>query len=186
MMTPKKLAALVLGLAALVLNPLFACSELEPGYAFGEVEMRAAVEGTWRISVPAHGADAPALEYTLVIAQGTKVARLQQRGLVAPAAACGSRSFVRTASACIDDTTMPLDVQIVRGPGPAGSTGPSRGEFVVYGRSFQSGELRLTIDAMNVSARISPKGEPSRAQLTDGSERLVEMVRVAPAAAPKT
>lgn len=185
-MMTKKLAALVLGLAALVLNPFFACSALAPGFELGADEMRAAVEGTWTITVPGNGVDAPAVEFTVVIAQRASVARLDDHSLVAPAAACGSRSFVKTAAACLDSTKMPLDVQIVKGP----STKPASGELVVYGTSFDNGRLDLTLAANEMRAMVNAQGTARDARLiVDGSERDVELVRVAPAAptvAPKT
>src|SRR5262245_26724183 len=112
----KKLVAVMLGLAVAILNPLAACSLLG-GFDFGAKEMRAAVEGTWTVTSPA-GEDAPAVAYTITIRQGTGAERKPSAagGLVAPAAACGDRSFVATAAACLDTSRMPLDVQIVEGP----------------------------------------------------------------------
>jgi hypothetical protein len=151
----KKALVLVLGLAALILNPIAACSLFEPSFNFGAAEMRAAVEGTWTITAPAT-ADHPAMEYTVRIAQGDAAARpdLASLGLVAPAAACGSRSFVRPAAACIDATRMPLDIQIVKGP----STQPSSGKMVVLGTSFKSAGLDLVVDGVALRGQVSPKG----------------------------
>lgn len=181
-MMTKKLAALVLGLAALVLDPFFACSAVAPGFEFGADEMRAAVEGTWTITVPAGGKDAPAVAYQVVIAQRASVARLDEHSLVAPAAACGTRSLVRTAGACLDATKMPLDVQIVKGPATAA---PSKGELVVYGKRFRNGRIELTLAGNEMRAMVDAEGTARDATLSvDGSERDVEMVRVAPAAPP--
>lgn len=152
----KKALVLVLGLAALILNPIAACSLFEPSFNFGAAEMRAAVEGTWTITAPAT-ADRPALEYTVRIAQSDKAVRPEHAfldNLVTPAAACGSRSFVRPAAACLDSTNMPLDIQIVKGP----STKPSSGEMRVTGTSFEYAGLALVVDGIPLRGQLSPKG----------------------------
>jgi hypothetical protein len=169
----KKLAAVSLGLAALVLSPFAACS-LEPPWEFGAREMRAAVEGTWTIRSPADP-DTPGREYTVIITQSDEPRRAaaSTRGwsLVAPASACGSRSFVRTASACVDGSSMPLDVQLVDG-----RMSLSSGDLVVLGRSFHSGRLEATVDGLPLRATISPGGGAS--DVTLGSQPS-EMVRAA-------
>src|SRR4051812_39013776 len=114
----KVVLAGTLGLAALVLNPWFGVTS---GFDFDEAEMRAAIEGTWRLTVPpTRGAPR---DITFRIAQGT-AARPSlglSRALVSPAAACGTRSLVRNAGACLDSTDMPLEITILAGAAPAGS-----------------------------------------------------------------
>lgn len=181
---PGKLVVILLGLAALVLNPFVACSH-EPPWRFGANELRAAIEGTWTVTVPARGPDDPALTYTVHIRQGdgsTRDQRASASSLVTPAAACGDRSFVRTAAACMDRTEMPLDVQIVAGP----LRGETRGALEVVGRSFLHGRVELTLGASRLTALVSPEGDTSEVMFFHaGSDRRAALVRVAPAA-PRT
>ncbi len=174
---PRKLVVILLGFAALVLNPFAACA-VEPGWRFGANEMRAAIEGTWTITVPARGPDAPAMTYTVSIRQGDGSARSESASassLVAPAAACGSRSFVRTAGACLDSTEMPLDVQIVTGP----VRGTASGELRIIGRSFSYGRVELTLGASRLTAVVSPDGDASEAMFFEaGRDRAAELVRL--------
>ncbi len=174
----KKLVAVVLGLAAMILNPFVACSALDEDYTFGATEMRAAVEGTWTVEVPASG-EAPALAYTVTVAQARGAARRTSAGasLVAPATACGNRSLVAEAAACIDTTDMPLEVNIVTGP----SAGPSHGTLMVAGLSFVSGNLGLTVDGKTISATLSREGIATGVNITiDGDTRPAVLTRTAP------
>ncbi|MBZ0237567.1 MAG: hypothetical protein K8M05_34940, partial [Deltaproteobacteria bacterium] len=98
------------------------------------------------------------------------------RGLVAPAAACDQRSLVRTASACIDSTEMPLEVQIVKGP----SAGDAQGQLTVVGYRFERGRLTLSIAGALLTAQLSPQGVASKVEVTvDGRARDAAMVRLA-------
>src|SRR4051812_36656590 len=89
------------GLPVLVLEP--GCEAVGgPNWQYGEVEMRAAVEGTWELTI----ADT---KWTLEIKQRDKGERAEREtGLVKSAAACGSRSFVRNAHACESLSAMPI------------------------------------------------------------------------------
>jgi hypothetical protein len=185
----KKLLVAVLGLAALVLSPVAACSmfsERDPVFEFGGAEVRAAIEGTWTITVPAWEPGAPRVDYTVVITQGRgPVAQRSARpSLVAAATACSERSLVRSASACGDSTKVPLDVQIVNAPSSHGS----RGELVVWGTRFHQGRLEATIDGLTLAAQISAGGTATKVSvLVDNDYRNATMVRVgapAPAVAP--
>ncbi|HUQ07576.1 MAG TPA: hypothetical protein VM261_34015 [Kofleriaceae bacterium] len=185
----KKLFVALLGVAALVLNPVGACSMFSDRagvFEFGDAEVRAAVEGTWTITVPASGPGTAPIEYTIAIAQGTDpvAQRSAPRSLVATAAACSDRTLVRSASACGDSTTVPLDLQLVNAPPePSG-----RGKLVIWGTSFGQGELRAFVGVHQVSASIDSSGTASRVRvLVDNDYRDGTMVRVGPlppAAAP--
>jgi hypothetical protein len=184
----------VLGLAALVLNPVAACSMFEDRpavFEFGEEEVRVAIEGTWTITVPATEPGTPPLAYTVVITQSTSpvAQRSAPRSLVASAVACSDRTLVRSASACGDSTTVPVEVQLVNAPS---SNDRGRGQLVIWGTRFGSGHLSTPVGSHHLLADISARGEATAVRvLVDNDYREGTMVRVgapAPAAAhaPKT
>src|ERR1041385_7384436 len=81
----KTLLLVVFGLTALIVNPFFGCDALEGTFQYGAPEMRAAVEGTWKLRVPGHP------EATLTIAQAAKAEHHAARAsLVRSADACGN------------------------------------------------------------------------------------------------
>jgi hypothetical protein len=142
-------------LAALVLNPMFGVFS---GPRFGAAALRAAVEGTWRLTVDDAGATRTV---TFRIAQGTEadaaeVERAEHVGLVRPAGACGHRSLVRSAGACRDWTSMPLEVTLIA-DGEARRVAP--GTFSVVGSEFQVGELTVTVADVELSAQVTPAGD---------------------------
>jgi hypothetical protein len=158
------LAGLVL--AVLVLNPWFGVT----GYSYGASEMRAAIEGTWRLTITSD--DAAPIERTFTLAQAasdpsevvpaeTPSAPHASRGWIRRAAACGTRSLVRSASACMDITRMPLDVKI------AGGDEVVHAEFVVGGTTFNRGGLVLEIADYWLDAGIAPDGEVAHADVAD-------------------
>src|SRR5262249_29005542 len=61
----KIMVAVTLGVAALILNPWFGVTG---GFDYGPAEMRAAIEGTWRLTLTSNGK--PRREITVRIAQG--------------------------------------------------------------------------------------------------------------------
>jgi hypothetical protein len=138
----KKALLLALGLAALVLNPFYACSVVN-GFSYDAGELRAAVEGTWVFITPEHA-------YTFQIEQAGTAQQTSQASLIPSAHACGSRTLVNSAHACIETTTMPLVVKY------ADKT--SRGSFEVYGSVFSGGHLTINIDGHDVYSQISKEG----------------------------
>ena len=155
-----------IGLAVLVLNPWFGVT----GYRYGAPEMRAAIEGTWRLTITSD--DAPPVERTFTIEQAatdpsevvpaeTPAAPHASRGWIRRASACGSRSLVRSAHACMDVTRMPLDVKI------AGGSKVLHAEFFVVGTSFSRGGLELVADDYWLDAGIAPNGDVVRADVDD-------------------
>jgi hypothetical protein len=101
-----RVAAWAVAAAALVCNPLFGLGADEPH--FGAAELRAAVEGTWRLTD--RTADGAEQTIAFTIAQGSAIAgaHASNRALVQPAAACGTWTLVKPAGACGDETYMPL------------------------------------------------------------------------------
>jgi hypothetical protein len=129
----KHLLVGLIALAALVLNPWFGVTATR--FEFGADEMRTAVEGTWQLTVSPPG-EAPHT-VTFTITQGSKeVDRHAARELIRSAHACGDRSLVREAAACMEATRMPLQV--------SRTEKPTQGELTVYGTTFKSAQLDLT------------------------------------------
>ena len=145
---------MAVAVAVLVLNPVFGVFS-EPG--FGAEELRAAVEGTWRLTV--RGADGSEQAVMFRLAQGSEVEGGQSsaRALVRPAAACGTRTLVRTAGACGDVTRMPLEVRLIAQGVARRQAEP--GEFVVLGTEFRDGQLRVTVGDVRLSAGVTARGE---------------------------
>jgi hypothetical protein len=161
----KRSVVTVIALAVLVLNPVFGVLSRPD---FGAAEMRAAVEGTWQLTVASPGA--PPRTITFTLAQGDDPAEPTDPAepakprdahaawsLVRPAAACGHRSLVKTAGACRDVTDMPLEVTVIAGGGPQRQ--PARGMFSVTGNRFDAGYLRVSAGGVELDARLTVAGE---------------------------
>jgi hypothetical protein len=145
----------VIALGVLVLNPVFGVLS-GPDYEFGAAELRAAVEGTWQLTIAAPGA--PQRTITFTLAQGAEPAEPHAAWhLVRPAAACGSRSLVKTAGACGDLTNMPLEVTVIAGGVP--QQHPLQGRFMVDGTRFHSGDLRVDVGGVSLLATLTSAGD---------------------------
>jgi len=172
---------LVLGAATFLLNPL-ACvpAEHDDGYQYGDRELRAAVEGTWRVSIsPMEGAST-SFTVELRQASGTPTtAAVRQPSLIRSARACGARTLVRSAAACADYTQMPLTVQVREGD-EAIRGAKANGQFSVYSLIFTQGQLELTVGAHTVLAQISKDGGVLSANASAPRAASVTMVRLAP------
>ena len=166
----KTLVFAVFGLTALIVNPFFGCDEHEPSYSYDAADMRIAIEGTWKL----HVAGKP--EVTLTIRQSDKAERHAMRAtLVRSASACGTRSLVRNAGACMDISEMPLEIKI------AGMTTkrPPTGTFVVPAPYFDIGLLDIQLDDRELSAHVSPSGTVESASIwRDMDATSVTLVRV--------
>ena len=169
----KRLLVVVLGLAALVLNPFFGCGN--ETFRYGADEMRVAIEGTWKLTMPAAGTQ-PAREILLSISQAAEPTQHHSRrsGMVSDAAACAQRSLIKSAAACVDSSEMPLDVKLLAGDGPA------KGMFRVHGLTFTSGRLQLELGTASVDARVASNGTISDIY-ADGQRAAASMVRVSTA-----
>lgn len=144
----------VVGAAAFLLNPLYACGQLEPRFDFGAAELTAAVEGQWRITLTA--ADGTRQTAVLDVHQGTGAqhSRAAAPRPIASAHACGDRTLIQSAGACENTTTMPLRIARVSGD----LAGPFRGELLVFGTAFERGFLRLQLGTQELTAQIAPSG----------------------------
>src|SRR5262245_19841349 len=136
-------SALFFGVAAFLLNPAYACSSAEPEYQYGEAELRAAVAGEWSLTV-SRSSGTP-LELTLHLEQSMQpTASLAPAPSDAPllrsAHACGTRTLLASAQACIDASEMPLAVSFVAGE-PRFETASLAGNFRVDSLIFDVGIL---------------------------------------------
>lgn len=145
----RKLAVLVLGLAALVLNPVYGCGDDAPVFEYGAAELQAAIAGTWSITIDGK---AHAFRFT------QKQAEMQQHsfrseGLFAEAHACSTRTLVASASACVDSTVMPLMAIALDG-----YTGRATATLRVPGTQFDVAFLEVELGGTSLYATIAPDG----------------------------
>lgn len=163
------MSPVLIAIAVLVLDPIGFWR-----FQFDDADMRRAVEGTWQLTLTSQD-DSRTWRFT--IAQRGR-AEHASRGLVRSADACGKRSFVRTAGACLEMSRMPLELALVDGPRT-----DVRGELTVTGLTFEAGALELQVGDVYVDASIGPDGTVRRAEARD---LRVALVRTAPAAATVT
>ena len=153
----------IVPLAFFFLNPAIACGPAEPEFQYGAAEMRAAVEGDWSFTITPVGGTAT--QVTLHVDQATTtadagVARAPGRGLVRAAYACGTRTLVKSAGACIDATQMPLALTFVSGDATLGG-GHLSGMLTVEGLIFTTvaaGALSFTIGPYDIESMLGPDG----------------------------
>ena len=138
----KQLTIGVLAVAALVLNPFYACS-LGPSFSYSAAEMTAAVEGTWVLTVDGRS-------YIFHIEQASAAQQHSSASLVPSAHACGDRTLVKSASACIDTSTMPVVVTL--------SGTSTDGIFQVDGTRFEKGRLVIEVADYQLEATVLPDG----------------------------
>lgn len=154
----RKLLSVVVALAFGILSPYAAC-QLLPIFHYGDAEMRAAVEGIWRL-------DAASRTVLFRIEQATEAERNASSGWLPKAAACSDdrRTLVRAADACVDliKTDMPLVITAL-----SGAVGRSSGTFNVHGYRFRSGEVRLEVAGLVVYATLDPRGRVSAGRAFD-------------------
>lgn len=153
------IAAVVVAAGVLVIDPMNFFGG--PDWQYGETEMRAAVEGTWELSITDDKGESKT--WVLAIKQSDKADRAERSGLVRSAAACGGRTFVRSAHACSESSQMPIEITVLEG-----DKVPASGRFYVEGETFIAGGLDVNLgkDPMDyrnlvasASARIDPSGK---------------------------
>lgn len=129
-------------------------------WQYGETEMRAAVEGTWELTITDQGV---AKKWTLGIKQSDKADRAEREtGLVRSAAACGSRSFVKNAHACGSMSAMPIEIAVLDGPEKLAAGG----RFYVGSTRFERGSLEIRLgkdpdDFQNLTASATAGIDPT-------------------------
>jgi hypothetical protein len=170
-----KSLAWIAALAFFLMNPGFACGPGEPQYQYGAAELRAAIEGDWALTITPTGG-AP-VQHTLNIKQATKApgasASTGRGGLVRAAYACGNRTLVASADACIDSTSMPLVVTVSSGTPPVTAT--TTGTFNVMSLVFTRGTLYTSAGGVDVRAEIDADGtvfSASPVRVADGTATL--------------
>src|SRR4051812_43474542 len=142
--------------AAFFLNPSLACSD-EPQFQYGAAEMRAAVEGDWSLTItPAGGT---AMQVTVHVEQaqtppGATAAHVPGRALVRAAHACGTRTLVKGAGACTDQSEMPVNVTYVDGDASF-ATATLSGQFLVRSLAFTTGELYLKLGDYQIGVTVN-------------------------------
>jgi hypothetical protein len=156
-------------IALFFLNPAFACTS-DDNYQYGAAEMRAAVEGEWTFTItPTGGAPLQAhVRLTQSAHAPATAAQARPSGLVRPAYACGTRTLVASASACIDSTEMPLDVMFLDGD-PSLSSASLSGAFSVHGLTFVQGDLYLVMGPYQLLLQVSADGSTGSPQLYPAS-----------------
>jgi hypothetical protein len=149
---------LVLAVATFLLNPAACAPGPEDDYQFGDAEMRAAIEGMWRVTIGQSTGAARTFTFRLAQAQGTPSASLPHRnGLIRPAMACGSRTLVRGAAACVNLTEMPLTGMIVEGD-EAIRTLDVKGTMSVAGLSFTEANFTVMFGSRRLFGQLSKGG----------------------------
>lgn len=173
----RKLALAIVAVAAFLITPYFLYTEVI-AFQFGEAEMRGAVEGTWVVELaPSEGAPR---SITLGIEQARSAKHsARERGLIRSASACGHRTFVRSAEACLDISELELKLTAMGGDPPDELSG----RFTVTGTTFERGDLELVLGGLSIRAEISSSGDVLEVRTTRGP--APRLARIAPRAAGK-
>jgi hypothetical protein len=139
--------------AVFFLNPNLACSD-EPQFQYGAAEMRAAVEGDWVVSINGLSVPVSAIVHVDQSATAPTASAAPAGTLLRAAHACGTRTLIKGAGACIDLTEMPLTVTFVSGDDSLASA-PLSGTFTVFGLTFVQGNLSLTLGEYKVQVPVN-------------------------------
>ena len=144
--------AWVLGFTAFVMNPAFGCSSSSPDadFQFGEKEMTAAVQGTWRLTY-AHPEGTGVVTFTVAPGPASNGGLASPPGLVPQ---CGNRTFTRPAAACSPTSQLRVIATVVDAEPPLDSV-DGAGWFTTFGVQYSGGNLELTFGAnLRASAAI--------------------------------
>jgi hypothetical protein len=147
-------------LAAWMLNPalLTGCGMLA-GFEFGEAEVVAIVDGANRTGPLRYEDHGKTYEVSIQVEQtkgDDKLHSQAPRAAVRQAMACGNRSFLKSAAACLDTTEVPVEGTLTIRPLTPGATalvdhGPARGALTVHGKSLKSAGLMLSSGGTTVT-----------------------------------
>jgi hypothetical protein len=131
--------AWLLGFTAFAMNPALACSSSDTDeFEYGEAEMIAAIEGTWRLTY-ARPEGTSAVTFTLAPgpspggALGSPPGRTPQ---------CGDRTFTRPAAACIRMSQLRLAARVVEADPPLDSE-DGTGWYTVSSVKYVGGRVEL-------------------------------------------
>jgi len=146
----KKLLGIAIIVVLVAVNPLFRMAIHD--YSYSEADMRHAVEGTW-VLTPDGGAP---IHFTAT----ERSMHAAREGLIRSAGACGERSFVHTAGACEDFSTLDLaiastDIKV------------EHATFRVFGVDFAKGVLELdNSPKLRLVAQLATDGKVTSVELT--------------------
>jgi hypothetical protein len=138
----------VIGFTVLIINPGFACGPSDPAdnFEYGETEMVAAVEGTWRLTISRP--EGPSV-ITFSLEKGPAPTAAPSGAFVSPPGVtpqCGSRTFMRPAAACFSMSSLALAANVVEAE-PAIDATTGNGYFLVYGLTYSGGQIELKFGA---------------------------------------
>jgi len=155
----------VVPVALFFFDPSFACSSGDE-FQFGAAEMRAAVAGTWTFVITPTGGTSVRVRVQVSQAAPSAGTTPSARSvdLVRPAHACGSRTLLAGASACVDETVMPLAVSFVDGDALFSGAWLA-GTFIVHGSAFVQGSLELDLGPYQFLANVNADGSVLNPQL---------------------
>ena len=126
--------------------------------------MTAAVEGTWSFAILPDGASTP-ITVTVHVAQAAAApaaaALAPTRSFIRAAHACGNRTLVKSAGACLDSSTMPLAVTFLSG-NPLFANAAMSGTFEIYTTAFATAEtnLEFVLGGYLIVSQLTPEGMP--------------------------
>lgn len=158
----KRILVGVIAATAWLVNPMLGCSGGDddmPEFAFGESEMRAAVQGTYKGQLPT-----TAESITLELDEATAASSGTTRTQSTKGVQCGTRTFIQAAAACVSMTEMPLEGTITLSGTTLGSGVLQAGRLVTYGRLLDGAQLSLTL----------PDGATMTASYDASKETLVD------------
>src|SRR5204863_9856909 len=119
-----------------------------------------AVAGDWSFTITPDGGAATQVTVHIDQAEtapGMAAAAAPGRSFVRAANACGTRTLVKGAGACIDVSQMPLTVTFVEGDNSFSNAALS-GYFNVYGLAFATGNLDLVLASYHVTVPVNADG----------------------------
>jgi hypothetical protein len=144
--------------AAFLFNPTACSTDPAANYRYGAAEMRAAVEGNWLVTTV--GTDAAA-SFTVHLEQAAGPVTARRLAFIRPAMACGSRTLIKGAAACVDVSQMPLTGKVIDGD-QALRAMKVDGQLVVAGLTFSQGDLTLRIGGRSFIGQLSKDGVVSQ------------------------
>lgn len=163
------------------LNPAIACSD-DPDFQYGAPEMSAAVAGDWSFTITPDNGSATALTVHIEqAAASATAARAGGRSFVRAAHACGTRTLVKSAGACVDSSQMPLTVTFVTGDA-AFATAALNGIFTVYGLTFVSGDLDVVLGPYQIKVQVNADGSAVNPRLVPATGNPTGTVTISPPA----
>ncbi len=194
---PRNLIAAVLFTLAFVLNPAYVagCGDEDAEPNFGEAQMLEVLEGLTVMGPYSMEEGDAQYEVELMLTQvgGADDLGAALRPLFAMQAyACGSRTFMQSAAACITSTTLPIEgaltLRRIDGDEPAVvvSDLAVRGEIVVFGTRLGNAHVSLDFEG-GFAALVSDDGvrfDVDRFEAQNLGPDAIDLAVSAPAPAP--